>query len=109
MADARLTGGIKSDGQPPNSQFNGCFLVRRDGVAFYTILVLLVLELGNNFIVRATTHVLKPLPATVIVTIRGGFRNRTSTQLTTVVRLRTHPPNFSAFRCPPAEGSIPRL
>lgn len=81
MADARLTGGIKSDGQPPNSLFNGCFLVRRDGVAFYTILVLLVLELGNNFTVRATTHVLKPLPATVIVTVRGGFRNRTSTQL----------------------------
>lgn len=45
-------------------------------MAFYTILVLIVLELGNNFTIRPTAQCLKLLPAAVILTIRGGFRNR---------------------------------
>ena len=77
--NAHLTDGIQSDDQLPNSLFKGCFLVRKGGVPFYTISVLLVLELGN-LTVHPTAHRLKPLLVAVILTVREGFRNCTSTR-----------------------------
>ena len=97
VVNTHLTGGIQSDGQPPNSLFKGCYFVRSDGVATFTILVLLALELGNNSTVRAPARRLNLISAAVVLTARGGFSNRTptppplafGTQLQTLVRSGT--------------------
>jgi len=57
----------------------------------FDFLVLLCFELGNNFAIRPATCQLIPIAVVVILTIRKGFRDCTSTP----------PPNRLQYPIPP--------
>lgn len=73
---------------------------------FFTISMLLALELGSNFTPRAAAHLLNRMSAVVILTLRKGFYDCESPKPS--FYQGTHLPGFSSPGYPSTEGIIPR-
>ena len=64
-----------------------------DGILFYNFVILLVIELGNPFTVRATLLSLNLMAAVVVLTVRRGYNECAYTPPT--FDREAQPPYFS--------------